>query len=363
MTASGDRIILKGSQEYLWRIYGSQESLWWQICRERAGPILKDVYFSREYYKLYESETSAAEAFVFIKADNVFYLPYLKNSIADTPYFDFEMAYGYGGPLAVCADDGILREAWGRFYDHCKGSGIIAGFLRFNPFLGNHVLAHPDFVEVIYDRDIVKLTLDKPYETIWEDYSDDNKNKIRKAGRSGIKVRLDRSPKSLENFRRMYHDTMNRVGAEQFYYFRPEYFGTIGALLPEKYAVFTALKDGVEVGGSLVLYTDDILNYHLSATMKECMSLGVANILRDECIKFALANRIKMINFGGGRMSSPDDSLFRFKRSFSKETERFFIGKMIVEEEIYDRACSRWERVSGAGKVEAYKNRVLRYRY
>lgn len=363
MTVCGDNIILNRSREFLWHIYGSQDSLWWQIYTEKVGPALKDVYFSREYYKLYENEISSAEAFVFIKADNVFYLPYLKNAISGTPYFDFETAYGYGGPLAVCSDENIMREAWSRFYEHCKDCGMIAGFLRFNPVLGNHVLVHPDFVEVIYDREIVKLTLDRPYEAIWKDYSDDNKNKIRKAVRSGIKIRIDRSPKSLESFRRMYHDTMDRVGAEQFYYFKPEYFETIGVLLPGNYAVFTALKDGVEVGGSIALYTADILNYHLSATMKEYMSLGVANLLRDECIKFALANRIRVINFGGGRVSSPDDSLFRFKRSFSKETAKFFIGKVIIEDRIYSRACLEWESRTEPRKVDAYKNRVLKYRY
>ena len=54
------------------------------------------IFITLQYLELYEKDNSFAEAF-FQKANNFFYLPYIKNQIAkkllSEDYFDFETAY------------------------------------------------------------------------------------------------------------------------------------------------------------------------------------------------------------------------------------------------------------------------------
>ena len=106
-----------------------------------------------------------------------------------------------------------------------------------------------------------------------------------------------------------------------------------------------------------------MLDYHLSATEEGYRNLGVANLLRDETIRFALERKIKVINFGGGRTANEDDQLFKFKLGFSKETARFYFGKMVINKDVYDELCSRWKDESRISKVKEHGQRVLMYRY
>ena len=51
-------------------------------------------------------------------------------------------------------------------------------------------------------------------------------------------------------------------------------------------------------------------------------------------------NRYELIHHGGGRSNSADDSLYKFKKQFGKNTDfRFHIGKKIWNNDIYNKLC------------------------
>ena len=60
---------------------------------------ISDSYHNFEYQNLYKSKDTEPILFVHEKKNKLFILPFLKNKILDTNYYDFETAYGYGGPL------------------------------------------------------------------------------------------------------------------------------------------------------------------------------------------------------------------------------------------------------------------------
>ena len=66
----------------------------------------KDVYFTEQYVKLYETDTERAECFVCQEGDKVLLFPFLARTFEfqGKQYKDFETAYGYGGPLCNSED-------------------------------------------------------------------------------------------------------------------------------------------------------------------------------------------------------------------------------------------------------------------
>ena len=111
----------------------------------------------------------------------------------------------------------------------------------------------------------------------------------------------------------------------------------------------------------MILLSERYCHYHLSASRKEHFGYAPNNILRHEIIQVFLGSGRETIHFGGGKSASPDDSLFAFKKKFSKTLAPFHVGNIIVNQKMYDEACNKWER-KNADKAEAYRGYFLKYR-
>lgn len=323
----------------------------------------EDICLRWEYCKLYETESTRPEVFSYEEKGKTFFMAYLKNSIPGSEYYDFETPYGYSGPLSNTSEERFLRNAWDNFYDNCVKSRIIAGFLRFNPILGNHLFAVSEHVQVTKERDVVVMTLDqKSADDIWKQYDGNTRNKIRLAMKNAVYVRRAADPQTLKVFMTVYYKTMDRLSADKFYYFKDDFFEKIAKNLKDNHAIFIAYLGSKPVGGAMALFTKKILCYFLSSTVEEGRRLGVANLLRHQVIGFARESGMDFINFGGGRSSDDNDELLRFKKGFSDETKSFYIGKFMVNPAEYSRLCKAWLESSSAEKAKKYNALFLKYR-
>ncbi|MDR1916612.1 MAG: hypothetical protein LBQ58_08575 [Synergistaceae bacterium] len=64
---------------------------------------MRDVYYTSEYYRLYEMNGEGdGRLFVYERGGDIGVYPFLKKRITgyalDRPYYDIQTAYGYGGP-------------------------------------------------------------------------------------------------------------------------------------------------------------------------------------------------------------------------------------------------------------------------
>ena len=132
----------------------------WNYLLDYFSPAQKDVYFTENYLKLYESEREKACCFYYYENDFHFLLPYLLREFQyeDQSYFDFETAYGYGGPIFNYYDDKLITKAWQSFLDYGFQNNYIAGFIRFHPLLNNQVMFET-VGELILDRNTVAIDL------------------------------------------------------------------------------------------------------------------------------------------------------------------------------------------------------------
>ena len=75
------------------------KSEWQTILRKFNNK--HDVYHNYEYLKLYENSECDVEGYF---SDSEDFSTLSKEKIEGSSYFDFESAYGYGGPLTTSID-------------------------------------------------------------------------------------------------------------------------------------------------------------------------------------------------------------------------------------------------------------------
>lgn len=151
-----------------------------------------------------------------------------------------------------------------------------------------------------------------------------------------IRVYNGRFPEIYKRFRDIYNDTMNRDGAEAYYYFSEKFYNSVLNDLPQNAQVFWAEKDGVIIASSIMLAANGYMNYHLSGSLREYAHFASNNLLLYSAALWGCANGYRTLYLGGG-VGSGEDSLFKFKRAFYKgELNHFYIGKRIYDQEKYD---------------------------
>ena len=326
----------------------------------------KDIYYTPEYYSLYENNNDGkAFCFVYTDGDNIALYPYLRNSISDLgydlnkEYYDIQGAYGYNGVISNNYTFEFRAAFYSTFNKYCKETNIIAEFTRFHPILKNHIFSN-GFITTVKDRNTVILHLEKAYNEIWmNEYSSKNRNMIRKAHNMKYQVKIWERPssKNISNFIELYHNTMRRINAEKYYYFNKKYFTDILNNFNSNSILFEVVNYKNEIECAIILLEFGVYTqYHLSCRKADSDN-SVNNFILDEAIKYSMSRGMKYFHLGGGTTSNQDDPLYKFKSNFSKTYGEFFIGKKIHNPQIYNSILQQWLL-----KNLEDNERLLRYR-
>lgn len=265
-------------------------------------------------------------------------------------YWDFSTPYGYGGWLIEGKlDDNIfdLYEKW------CKSNGIISEFVRFHPVIENHMYSSSRYT-VVPLGNTVSLDITSP-DIIWANLTSKNRNAIRKSEKNGIKIYNGRYPEIFDSFKVIYDQTMIRDDAEKYYFFGENFYKSILNDLPDNAQIFYAVYDNNVIASSIILFANERMNYHLSGSIREYSSLAATNLLLYKAALWGCENGYKSFYLGGG-VGSGEDSLFKFKKAFYRKDDvrRFYIGKKIYLEEVYQYLCNIREKIVG-GFFPAYR--------
>lgn len=318
----------------------------------------RDVYFTSNHYKIHELNGDG-EGRMFVYYDNegnCALYPFLINKIKgytlDKEYFDIETAYGYGGPISNCFDSTFIEEFEIEFLNYCQKNNIVAEFIRFHPLLANENMFVKN-IDIMYSRNTVFLDLTKGIDKIWnEDIKSKNRNVIRKAKKNGVYIE---ESNNYEIFKEIYKKTMNKVDADDFYYFEDKYYE--GLKENQNCVILNAKRGEKVIASAIFIGYGEYFHYHLSGSLKEELHYCPNNLLIWEAIKYAIYKGYKVMHFGGGLSNSSEDNLYKFKRSFSKDFNKFYIGKRIHNDAVYNYLINSWE-----GKNNKKANLLLQYR-
>lgn len=335
----------------------------WKHLYQSIVPDKRDIYFTPEYYSLYQNYGEGeARCFVFEQNGEVVLYPFLINPITtlgfklNKEYYDIQGAYGYNGIISSSESPDFIEAFWEAFEAYCQENDIVAEFTRFHPLLNNQRLASPK-MKSFFSRHTVALDLTD--DDIWmNQLSSKNRNMIRKAEKEGvIIVESD----DYETFRRLYDGTMTDLHAEDFYFFPKSYYDEYEQTFKGESMLCLAMLDGKAIAGSMFMFSDDYAHYHLSARDREYSRYAANNLILWYAIQRAKERGCKWFHFGGGTTGNDDDSLLKFKKEFSKTLCEFWIGKRVHNQAVYDQIVEQW-KTNYPESYEQNKVKLLGYR-
>jgi len=306
--------------------------------------LIDDIYYSDSYISLYLKENE--EIFYFIyKEDSDFFInkaikrPILKigNLNVNNSFYDLETAYGYGGFYTNSEDIGFLKRAMEKYEKRCQQENIIAEFIRFHPF-NNFPLKYSHLLNFnLYDRDVVVKNLDRD---ILSSYNSKIRNIIKRATE---KVEI-RQSNNIEKFIEIYHQTMDKNDANDFYFFPKKYYKEL--LENKDIKLYEILYESQIIAMGFFMFSKDIAHYHLSANTTLSYKLNANYALLNYIFNEGKKRKIKYFLLGGGTTSLEEDTLFKFKKKFSKELKPFYISGKIYNKEIYNKYNKIWQEQS-----------------
>ncbi|NMB96958.1 MAG: GNAT family N-acetyltransferase [Clostridiaceae bacterium] len=316
---------------------------WDNIVRSFKG---YDVYYLSGYVKafqihgdgepvLFYYETEDMRAINAVMKRDISHNINFASKLNEEEYFDLITPYGYGGYIIEGnindSNIGLLNTAYSAY---CIENNIISEYVRFHPILNNKEKM-TSIYHIVDVGKTISIDLTSP-ELIWNNFSSKNRNMIRKAQKSGVRVYWGRSPELFEHFIEMYKSTMLKNAADEYYYFERPFFNSILYDLKNCSLIFYAMFNNEIIAMSIILFTNQKMHYHLSASNRLYQKLAPTNLLLYEAACWGFANNFKTFHLGGG-LHSREDSLYKFKRAFNKNSVNIYaIGKKCFNQDIYN---------------------------
>ncbi|OCH61276.1 femAB family protein [Aliivibrio fischeri] len=293
---------------------------------KEINKLSSDIYYQREYSALYEEN---AEYFEFLYEEQDSYVKFnsLKRKIVSVSgisineeLYDLETPYGYGGPISNCSDTEFLQRAFSAYKEFCSTQNIVCEFIRFHPF--NSIAEYSDLFDMhCLERQVIIVNLDITTEERRKLYSKTTRNIIKKAEKN-LLVEIDSV--NTSDFIDMYYQTMQKNTASDFFYFKERYFSELLSI--NGVSLLGIRKEDTYASIGFFMCGEELAHYHLSANNQELAKENGNYLLLDSAFEYAKSRGCRFMMLGGGRTSSPDDSLFKFKSKFSPTTMPFFIA-------------------------------------
>lgn len=310
-----------------------------------------DVYWRPEYLLLSECAREGKGHLVLYEGEKgrvlyPFLLREVSFSVGGKRYFDITSPYGYGGPLYEPKDPGLAQEFSGLFHSYCVENGIVAEFIRFfHPVLANHEVFQP--ADALVPRgQVAVLELEKSADQLAEELSPKVKRNLKSSERAGVEIVFDEGLEQLEEFVRLYRDTMERRGAEERYLFEKAYFNFVKAELSPFAFLVAAKQGGKVIAAALFFGAGPYMAYHLAASDFRFRAFCANELIVWRTALWGKEQGFQFLNLGGG-VGGAEDSLFQFKSSFTPARRPAFLGKVIHDQEAYQKLTKDWEARSG----------------
>lgn len=316
------------------RIYCIKEALLWDKTVKTFERY--DVYYLSSYVKAFCIHGDGEPELLFYEADGLraIYV-YMKRKTTMDGVYDSITPYGYGGVLFEGdTNTDKLQEFWDVYIKKMRELNIVDNFVRYHPVLANALLMK-EITDVIDLGKTIALDLSSP-EVIWENIVSKNRNMIRKAEKNGVTIHRAHDYALFNDFIRIYNATMDKDNAEEYYYFKEEFYRSIHEDLQGHYEMFYAVYEKQIIAMSIILFANQQMHYHLSGSMMEYRNLAPTNLLLYKAALWGCEQGYKTFHLGGG-VGSGEDNLYKFKVSFNRKSDyQFSIGKQIFNQDIYN---------------------------
>jgi len=310
---------------------------------DALAQLRHDVYHLPAYSVVDAGPGERPVAFVHREGDSVLLLPLVVRPIEDSPLLDARSPYGYPGPVSNVAPDspgGV--DFWHRaglgLVEALREARIVACFVRLNPLFDVSTEALARVGAVVEHGQTVAVDLTQTPEELWSGTRSNHRRQINRARREGVTTTVD-DWSLLPEFVSIYHETMDRVGATDFYFFDDAYFAALRAEVSDSVHLIVAESEGVSLAGGLFFSCDGITQYHLGATRDDALARQPMKLVQADAMAWARGRGDHTFHLGGG-LGGTDDPLFHFKAGFSSWHPPFGTWRVVTDPHAYARIAA-----------------------
>jgi len=315
-------------------------------------PAERSVFGSLGYARICENFRNCSPRLYVVAMNNAsICYPIHLRSISDLPFESTTEGRWdtttpeFTGPIAHDCEP-ALAIAFPLFRDEAfRQEGVIAEFAHLHPWGKTEALLSKGRE---YNRKIVWVDTELSPDVLWSTHCEHSCRKnIKTALGHGVKIVEGTTDDHICEFYRIYIDTMKRNNALPAYYFCLDFFKAFRDELPGNCRFAMAEYRDRIVAATLYLHDDNDVFSFLGGADAESQQLRPTNLLIWETIRWAnLAGKRRLILGGGYR---PNDGIFRFKSTFSKFQESFYVYRKIHREQEYnllDQRCREHNALS-----------------
>ena len=316
------------------------DSIQW---REILNLIKHDIYQLPEYVALEGTRiNSIPKAFLAIDNDKIFFVTFLIRSCQNiidrkTEVLDVISPYGYPGILlsdAAKSSPQFVHNAFNKLKQTLQSLGVCSAFLRLHPILSNNFpeLFPPN--SLTDNGETVSMNLSLDTGKIWAQTRRGHQSTINKCKRLGLTARTVSFADYMDEFLSIYIETMNRLHAQDSYYFDREYFTDL-LKLGDRIHLGIVESESQIICAGLMFECCGIVQGHLGGTKTEFLKQSPFSLHLHHARLWAKERGNKFFHIGGG-VGGQKDKLFTFKSGFSKQRHKFFTMRLIIDEAKYD---------------------------
>ncbi|BAO77485.1 peptidoglycan bridge formation glycyltransferase FemA/FemB family protein [Winogradskyella sp. PG-2] len=295
-----------------------------------------DFYHTYDYHHLSKTDDESPVLVKYTDNGTSLMIPLLIRSIENSDYKDATSVYGYAGVLALNIDEAFEKENFHKELNtFFKTEKIISVFSRLHPYFEEEEGFLEGLGSITTLGKVVYVDLSEPIDIQRQKYSRRLKTYVNKANKSCTVIKGNIED-HLETFIELYHENMKRVNADENYFFSNDYYKRILSSSDLNSELLLCKHNETEeiIAAAIFIKTGNIVQYHLSGLSENYMDLNPIKLIIDKERIKSTEEGYEFFNLGGGR-GSEEDSLFKFKSSFSKSVKEFKIWKHIVSEDIY----------------------------
>ena len=301
-------------------------------------PASRSVFGSLGYARICESFRGSVPRLYVVEMDSGSIChPLLLRPLHDLP-FQIEVRSqwdagtpDYTGPLETGSISESLETLQQRRREMIRREGIVAEFAHLHPWSSGRKLLGDGSS---HDRDIIWIDTTLSDEDLLRKHVEHACRKnIQKATREGVRIFAKNDDDHIREFYRIYSGTMQRNNALERYAFSLEFFLAFRDELADGARFVFAEHGGRIIAATLYLHDDENVYSFLGGADAEFNQLRPNNLMIWETTAWARRTGKKRLVLGGGYKGL--DGIFRFKSTFSRLRQPFYIYKKVHLERDY----------------------------
>ena len=254
--------------------------------------------------------------------------------------------YGYSGFAmtdAALSDQAWTQEAVTGMLQRLDMGNVCSVFVRMQCALPQPIEALSKLGATVLHGETVWVDLEKDQQTIRGELRQNHRRVRKKLEAAGFECIVDGNWDRLDDFIRIYYETMEHVHAEKSYFFGREYFEGLRRVLGQRASLYCVLHDNEMIAGGIFCESNGTVQYHLGGTAAKARHQSPAVLMFCKVIEECQAGGYRILHLGGG-VKAQNDSLLHFKAGFSTLRKQFFSWRSLPQPGVYRNVMESWFR-------------------